>query len=278
MVKPTSNNSTENPTAAQILEDRQKYEKYAAEVLAQVLRLLLGEQNVNQDEPQQNDVAPQNAESLASPAENTNSISASKNLSSHQRESLKDYVTENYPGKNTGKIVAYIFKYSDTYNIDPCLALAIAEQESGFKQNVGSRVGASGVFQLMPATAKGLKVNRKDMAQNIKGGIKLLSQFINKYDGDLSKAAAAYNWGPGFVDAAIAKYGENWIEGAKSGGIKWKGKQKYMPNETYKYISSIAQKMDKYRDVAENPSESTKDPTQTIAMNNMRIRNGGRNS
>jgi peptidoglycan DL-endopeptidase CwlO len=89
------------------------------------------------------------------------------------------------------------------YGVDPNLALAVAKQESGYNQSAKSSAGAIGIMQLMPATAAGLGVDPTDAAQNVDGGVRLLSQLIQQYNGDTSFALAAYNAGPG----AVAKYG-----------------------------------------------------------------------
>lgn len=81
--------------------------------------------------------------------------------------------------------------------VDPSLALAVAQQESGFNPNAVSSAGATGLFQLMPSTAASLGVNPSDPTQNIQGGIQYLAQLLQQYGGDISNALWAYNAGPG---------------------------------------------------------------------------------
>ncbi|MCX8571130.1 lytic transglycosylase domain-containing protein [Aminobacter sp. MET-1] len=80
--------------------------------------------------------------------------------------------------------------------VDPNFAMAIAEQESRFRQSAVSPVGARGVMQLMPGTAKQLGVNSYDMRDNIRGGVKYLKQIMAMYPGRLDLVAAGYNAGP----------------------------------------------------------------------------------
>ncbi len=85
------------------------------------------------------------------------------------------------------------------YKVDPKLVAAVAEVESNGNQEAVSSVGAIGVMQLMPDTAASLGVDPYNKQQNIEGGAKYLRQMLDTFGGDLTKAVAAYNAGPGAV-------------------------------------------------------------------------------
>ena len=120
-----------------------------------------------------------------------------------------DWAAEQFLSKRLGQtgtisLSDLITQQAQSQGIDPAIALAVAQQESGTSQwrPDGSLVtgssGEIGVFQLMPATAAGLGVDPTDVNQNIQGGISLLSQLYNQF-GNWSQALAAYNAGPGAV-------------------------------------------------------------------------------
>ncbi|MDB5480262.1 MAG: lytic transglycosylase [Caulobacteraceae bacterium] len=92
---------------------------------------------------------------------------------------------------------------SARHQMDPRLAEAVAWRESRFNPAAVSPKGARGVMQLMPGTALALGVDAADPAGNIEGGVDYLSRMIRRFDGDLTKALAAYNAGP----EAVERYG-----------------------------------------------------------------------
>ena len=88
-----------------------------------------------------------------------------------------------------------------THKVDANLLRAIAQIESCFDQQAVSKVGAQGVMQLMPATAKELGVTDSfNAAQNINGGARYIAKMLKRFNHNHQLALAAYNAGPGAVE------------------------------------------------------------------------------
>ncbi len=106
--------------------------------------------------------------------------------------------------RNLDKFDDLIVAAAERQHLDPALVKAVMLVESGFDPEAVSPKGALGLMQLMPTTARELGVSDAfDPAQNIAGGTAYLRRMVDRFGGDLNKAIAAYNAGPG----AVEKYG-----------------------------------------------------------------------
>ena len=109
-----------------------------------------------------------------------------------------------YDSATSKEIDELIATYSAKNNLDKDFVKALIKQESGFQTDATSHCGAMGLMQLMPSTASSMGVkNAYDAKQNIAGGKKYLKGLMDRYDGNMELALAAYNAGPG----AVNKYG-----------------------------------------------------------------------
>ncbi len=122
----------------------------------------------------------------------------SKDGSRSARSTLQDFRAESGSGHPVEKSVQ---QAAAKYNLSPELIRGVIRAESNFQADAVSSAGAKGLMQLMPETAKELGVtNPFDIRQNIDGGARYLRQMLDRFGGDLKRALAAYNAGPGAVE------------------------------------------------------------------------------
>lgn len=128
---------------------------------------------------------------------------------------------------NTDAYRSEIAAAAAQFGVEEAVVRAIIHAESAYRPNAISRVGAQGLMQLMPATARRFGVsNAFDPAQNIRGGVQYLGWLLKRFNGDLKLAAAGYNAGEGAVD-------------------RYKGVPPY--SETQRYVQRVAVLAERYR-------------------------------
>ncbi len=128
------------------------------------------------------------------------------------------------PVATKSQILDMVNQISKQNGVDEKLVQALIKQESGFNPTAKSKAGAIGLMQLMPSTAKALGVKDPyNAAQNVEGGVKYLKSMLDKYNGNIILALAAYNAGPNAVD----KY---------SGIPPYKETQNYVKNILANYL------------------------------------------
>lgn len=150
---------------------------------------------------------PQNAPDNAANADSGNITNTVSNVADavSGNASTDIYPVSNIFNENilecSDELNSYFAEAASSYNVDAKLLKAIAYAESGFDPSNTSHSGAMGVMQLMPETAAECGVTDPyDARQNILGGTRYISNMLEKYNGNLSLALAAYNSGPGNVD------------------------------------------------------------------------------
>lgn len=103
-------------------------------------------------------------------------------------------------------LAAIINEAAAKYGVDPNLIASVAFKESRYNPRAVSRIGAEGIMQLKPKTARHLGVTDSfDARQNVFGGVKYLRKLLDQFDGNVDYALAAYNAGP----TLVAKVGPN---------------------------------------------------------------------
>jgi soluble lytic murein transglycosylase-like protein len=118
---------------------------------------------------------------------------------------VPDEVIEEVAAAKGGEdIVAIVERAARRHGLEPALVLAVVSVESAFKPQAVSPKGAQGLMQLMPRTAASLGVaDAFDPEQNVDAGVRHLESLVRLYDGNLTRALAAYNAGQG----AVARHG-----------------------------------------------------------------------
>lgn len=160
-------------------------------------------------------------------------VEPSKGVTSrHLKSTTKFYSSNNLPINQNNDVFKVksdlediIKRAAEKHDVEPALIKSLIKVESNFNPSSTSPKGAMGLMQLMPATAKDLGVtNAYDPVENVLAGTQYLKMLLERYDGNIDKALAAYNWGMGNIDKRPEK----------------------MPEETRNYV----EKVNRYYDLA----------------------------
>jgi soluble lytic murein transglycosylase-like protein len=145
----------------------------------------------------------------------------SKNqLEATQTTPVTTSAVKKVPWRAASGLDSIIERASKTYQVDAGLIKAVIRTESNFNPDAVSPKGARGLMQLMPATARDLGVrNPHDPEENVMAGTRYLKGLLDRYDGNVNLALAAYNWGMGNVERSPGR----------------------LPRETVNYVARINQ-------------------------------------
>ena len=164
--------------------------------------------------------------------------------------------------KRIAEYDSIIAKASEKYGVDQHLIRAVIRQESAGNPNAVSPVGATGLMQFMPATAKDMGIiDRTNPTQNIFGGAKYLKLLLKRYNGNVSLALAAYNAGMGNVDKAMK------IAGSDNSGSVLAALPRvtgHHSKETLNYVSKITKDYSKRTHQKVEPAKETVVSKNTI--------------
>jgi len=137
----------------------------------------------------------------------------------------------------TGDISAIVEDAAARHQVDPSLVMAVIQTESSFNPTAVSPAGAKGLMQLMDGTADAMGVtNPFDPVENVNGGVRYLAHLLDKYNGQLQTALAAYNAGPGRLSSL-----------GISNDSELRAKYDLLPQETRRYIHKVLAAYEAYR-------------------------------
>jgi len=115
------------------------------------------------------------------------------------------FTGRNHPAMNIDRdgADALVREAAERHHVDPALVRAVIETESNWNPGAMSRKGAMGLMQLIPTTAQRFGANDAfNPQQNVDAGVRYLKRLLERYNGNLDLALAAYNAGEGAVDRA----------------------------------------------------------------------------
>lgn len=168
----------------------------------------------------------------SSAAETAERASSSTAFDWQRLMGIQPYEIRSYPvakGEKEVAVALLVQAKAARYGVDPNLVMTVIQAESSFNPYAVSRAGAKGLMQLMDGTAAELGVRDPfNPEENIDGGVRYLSMLIDKYDGNVRTALAAYNAGPGLIDRL---------------GIQddadLRSRYELLPQETQRYVDKV---------------------------------------
>jgi soluble lytic murein transglycosylase-like protein len=196
--------------------------------------LVSGAQLINKEQtPSADEISKLIRGSQAEKQSSAATVSESKILTSELDDGISQIsqsITNNIETNGADTDIDEIVKrVGEALGMDPSLIKAVIKTESNFNHKAVSAAGAKGLMQLMPGTAKEMGVKDPfNPLENIWGGARYLKRMLDNYGGNLNKALAAYNWGPGNVN----RYGTA---------------SKSMPRETRRYIEVVNSNYNRFK-------------------------------
>lgn len=134
---------------------------------------------------------------------------------------------------STSEVLEKIDRMARSIGVDKNLVREVVRAESNFNPNALSRAGAKGLMQLMDPTARAMNVrNAYNPDENLAGGTKYLKSLLDRYDGNVKVALAAYNAGPG----RISRLGID-------SDMELEEKYDQLPQETQRYVEKIMNRL-----------------------------------